>query len=117
MLAPCTPLYYCGGMAQSPKDPPDHDPGAVASAREDAGLSKTAAAKRLGVSLALISMIESGRRNARPELIDAMAELYKVEPDKLKREDNSPGTLLAKICRGCSQLWERGHECPTQRAA
>ena len=104
-------------MAQSPKDPPDHDPGAVASAREDAGLSKTAAAKQLGVSLALISMIESGRRNARPELIDAMAKLYDCEADSLKREDGSPGTRLAKICAGCSELWERGHLCPTQRAA
>jgi len=104
-------------MAQSPKDPSDHDPGAVAEAREKAGLTKTAAASRLRVSLSLISMIESGARNAGPALIDAMAELYDCDPDELKREEGSPGTRLAKICAGCSGLWERGHQCPTERAA
>ncbi len=104
-------------MAQSPKDPTDHDPGAVASAREEAGLTKTAAAKELGVSIALVSMVESGRRNAKPELIESMAKLYDCAPDKLRRKDGSPGTRLARICAGCSELWERGHQCPTQRAA
>jgi transcriptional regulator with XRE-family HTH domain len=104
-------------MGNSPKDPSDHDPGAVAEAREKAGLTKTAAASRLRVSLSLISMIESGTRNASPELIDAMATLYGRPADELKRKDGQPPTRLAKVCTGCSELWERGHQCPTERAA
>jgi transcriptional regulator with XRE-family HTH domain len=42
----------------------DHEPEAVTYAREKAGLTMTELADRLGVSLSLISQIESGDRNA-----------------------------------------------------
>jgi transcriptional regulator with XRE-family HTH domain len=52
----------------------DHEPAAVEYARRKAGLSKTALAQRLGVSLSLISMIETGDRNATPALLLRMAD-------------------------------------------
>lgn len=104
-------------MAQTPKDPSDHDPGAVAWAREQAGLTKTEAARRLRVSLSLISMIESGKRNAGSELIESMAGLYDCSPDDLRRKDGQPATRLAVICTGCSELWGPDHQCPNARKA
>ena len=104
-------------MAQRPKDPTDHEPGAITREREKAGLTKSDFARRLGVSLSLISMIEHGTRNAQPELIESMAAIFGCPPDHLKRRDGKPGTRLAVVCAGCSELWEPDHECPSRRAA
>ncbi|TDD54530.1 XRE family transcriptional regulator [Nonomuraea terrae] len=56
-----------------PKDPLNHEPVAVTYAREMAGLSMTALAQRLGKSVSLISEIESGTRNATPEMLRLLA--------------------------------------------
>lgn len=57
-----------------PKDPLDHEPQAVAWARERSGLTKTQLAERAGVSLSLISEVEKGTRNAQPPLLLKIAE-------------------------------------------
>ena len=51
----------------------NHEPEAVTYAREVAGLTQTELARRLGVSLSLINMIESGDKNATPEMLDRLA--------------------------------------------
>lgn len=43
-------------------------------ARQKAGLTKTALAKRIGRSLSLVSEIEAGSRNATPEVLQLLAE-------------------------------------------
>lgn len=58
---------------KQPKDPLDHDPASVRDAREAAGLTRTALAKQVGKSLSLISEIESGTRNATPEVLLMLA--------------------------------------------
>jgi len=63
-------------MAQSPKDPLDHEPEAVEYARRKAGYSVTEAARELGVAVSLISQIESGKRNATPAMLLKMAQAY-----------------------------------------
>jgi transcriptional regulator with XRE-family HTH domain len=104
-------------MGNTPKDPLDHEPAAVEQARRQAGLSKSEVARRAGVSLSLISMVEKGSRNAGPALIDAMAGIFGCPADQLKRRNGSPGTRLAMVCVECSELWEPDHECPSRRAA
>ena len=52
----------------------DHEPEAVTYARQKAGLTRTALAKHLGVSLSLISQIESGDRNATPAMLIRLAD-------------------------------------------
>ena len=56
-----------------PKSPLDHEPEAVTYAREKAGLTKTQLARACGVSLSLISEIESGTRNATPAMLIKLA--------------------------------------------
>jgi transcriptional regulator with XRE-family HTH domain len=60
-------------VRKHPKDPLDHEPAAVTYAREAAGLTRTALAEICGVSLSLISQIESGDRNATPEVLKKIA--------------------------------------------
>lgn len=67
----------------------DHDPRAVAKAREDARLSQYRLAKRLQRSRSLISEIEGGTRNATPELLEQMAEIFGVDVSKLKAKDST----------------------------
>lgn len=54
----------------------DHE--GCAKAREQANLSKSAAAAELDISLQYLCDIEAGRRGARPELIGRMVALYDV---------------------------------------
>lgn len=68
------------------KQPLDHEPEAVEYARRKAGLSKTDLAKRLGVSLALISQIESGNSNATPAMILRLAEVLNCPVVVLERK-------------------------------
>ncbi len=56
-----------------PKDPLDHEPQAVKFAREAAGLTQAALAEAIGKSFSLISEIESGSRNATPEVLRSIA--------------------------------------------
>ena len=73
-------------MGQTPKDPLGHEPEAVAWAREQAGLTKSDVARQLGVSLSLISMIESGDRNATPAMIRRLAEAFNCPKVVLERK-------------------------------
>jgi Helix-turn-helix. len=51
-----------------------HEPAALTYAREQAGLTRTQLAERLGVSLSLVSEMESGTRSATPEMLNQLAE-------------------------------------------
>jgi transcriptional regulator with XRE-family HTH domain len=70
----------------STKQPLDHEPEAVAYARRQAGLTKTALAKELGVALSLISQIESGKRNATPAMIIRLADALNCPRVVLERK-------------------------------
>lgn len=70
----------------NPKPVLDHEPEAVTYARKKAGLSKTALAQRLGVSLSLISQIESGDRNATPAMLLRMAAALNCPTVVLERK-------------------------------
>lgn len=69
-----------------PKQPLDHEPAAVTYAREQAGLTKTALAERVGKSLSLISEIESGTRNATPEVIGLLSDALNCPRVVLERK-------------------------------
>ncbi|MFD4830219.1 multiprotein-bridging factor 1 family protein [Streptomyces uncialis] len=75
---------------RGPKDPLNHEPEAVEYARTKAGLSKTALAAELGVSLSLISEIEHGTRNAQPELLIRMAQALNCPLVVLERKRHMP---------------------------
>lgn len=62
-----------------------HLPVAVTWAREKAGLTKTALADECGVSLALISMIESGDRSATPATLRKIARALNCPVVMLER--------------------------------
>jgi transcriptional regulator with XRE-family HTH domain len=53
--------------------PLGHEPEAVIYAREKAGLTQAELARRVGVSVALVNMIESGDRNATPAMLLRLA--------------------------------------------
>jgi transcriptional regulator with XRE-family HTH domain len=74
---------------KQPKDPLDHDPASVRNAREAAGLTRTALAKEIGRSLSLVSEIESGTRNATPEVLPLIAEALDCPIDELRRKEES----------------------------
>jgi len=69
-----------------PKQDLDHEPEAVTYARKKAQLSKTGLAQRLGVSLSLISQIESGDRNATPAMLLKLAEALNCPVVVLERK-------------------------------
>lgn len=69
-----------------PKSVLDHEPEAVTYARKKAQLSKTAVARELGVSLALISMIEAGDRNATPAMLLKLAGVFNCPVVVLERK-------------------------------
>jgi transcriptional regulator with XRE-family HTH domain len=69
-----------------PKDPLDHEPEAVIYARVQAGLTKTQLAGMCGVSLSLISEIESGTRNATPAMIIKLARALNCPRVVLERK-------------------------------
>ena len=70
----------------NPKQVLDHEPEAVEYARRKAGLSKSDVARELGVSLPLISMIESGDRNATPAMLLKLAALFNCPLVVLERK-------------------------------
>lgn len=77
-------------MTAKPRNPPryplDHEPEAVTYARTQAGLTKTELAAACGVSLSLISEIESGTRNATPAMITKLAEALNCPRVVLERK-------------------------------
>ncbi|GAB3115971.1 hypothetical protein GCM10027160_24170 [Streptomyces calidiresistens] len=90
-----------------PKDPLDHDPDAVRAAREAAGLTRTALAREVGVSLSLMSEIESGTRNCTPERMAEIARVLGVDPDLLAR---SPRVVPCPRCEGVGRVLEPRQE-------
>jgi transcriptional regulator with XRE-family HTH domain len=75
----------------SPKHPLDHEPESVTYAREQAGLTKTRLGLLCGVSVSLISEIESGTRNATPTMLNKLAaalDCPRVVSER-KRDDGS----------------------------
>jgi transcriptional regulator with XRE-family HTH domain len=73
-----------------PKYPLDHEPEAVTYARIQAGLTKTQLAEACGVSLSLISEIESGTRNATPAMIIKLAKALNCPRVVLERKRDRP---------------------------
>ena len=71
---------------RDPNTPFDHEPEAVAYARRKAGLTKTALAEKLGVSLTLISQIESGVSNATPAMLLRLADALNCPVVVLERK-------------------------------
>lgn len=74
---------------KQPKDPLDHEPASVREAREAAGLTRTALAKQIGRSLSLISEIESGTRNATPEVLRLLAAALDCPVAELQRKETA----------------------------
>jgi transcriptional regulator with XRE-family HTH domain len=70
----------------TPKRHLDHEPEAVIYARKKAGLSQTDLAATLGVSLSLISQIESGDRNATPAMLPRLADALNCPVVVLERK-------------------------------
>jgi transcriptional regulator with XRE-family HTH domain len=68
------------------KELKDHEPAAVIYAREKAGLTKADVARELGVTLSLISQIESGKRNATPAMIRRLAQVFNCPVVILERK-------------------------------
>lgn len=99
---------------RGPKKPLDHDPQAVREAREHVGLTRTAVAQELGVSLSLISEIESGTRNATPAMILRLAETLRCDPDLLRRNRHVK-VDVAYTCTTCDKPWRPGHVCKGAR--
>jgi transcriptional regulator with XRE-family HTH domain len=82
------------GHRNTPKDPLDHEPAAVTYARERSGLTKTQVAGACGVSLSLISEIESGSRNATPAMIIKLASVLNCPRVVLERKQNGKGSRI-----------------------
>lgn len=78
-----------------PKDPLDHEPEAVAWARERAGLTRAALAEMIGVSAGLITEIEKGTRNATPARIRQLAEALNCPVVVLERKRYAPNGAAA----------------------
>lgn len=85
-----------------PKNPLDHEPGAVEWALGKSGLTKTELAERAGISLSLVSEILKGTRNARPPVLLKLAEALNCPVVFLERkrsydapdpEPSEPGDL------------------------
>jgi transcriptional regulator with XRE-family HTH domain len=92
-----------------PKDPLDHEPAAVTYAREQAGLSKTRLAELCGVSLSLISEIESGTRNATPAMLNKIAHALNCPRVVLERKREGSGGESVRSAHRRAITGEGGH--------
>lgn len=63
-----------------------HEPSALTYAREQAGLTRTQLADRLGVALSLVSEMESGTRSATPQMLNRLAEALNCPRVVLERK-------------------------------
>lgn len=84
---------YCSLMAEATKSREGtkqavlcHEPEAVIYARKKAGLSQAEAATALGISPALMNMIESGVRSATPARLQRMADVFNCPVVVLERK-------------------------------
>lgn len=59
---------------------------ALATIRERSGLSKSQLASKAGVATGTISDLESGRRDASPEMCKTLADVLECTPFALMRE-------------------------------
>ncbi len=73
-------------MPETKKLTLNHEPDAVEYARLKAGLTKAAAAEKIGISPQLYGDIEAGRRNATPERLAAMAVAFNCPVVVLERK-------------------------------
>lgn len=73
----------------------DHNPRALTKARERAGLSKAALARRIGCSRSLITEYEDGSRNANEERLHSLALALDCPVDTLRTKSKSPGQATA----------------------
>lgn len=80
---------------RKPRSPLHHKPRAVTRERERLGLTRTELARRVGVSLSLVSEIEKGTRNATPAVILRMAAVFECDPDILRRRPLGPSQAAA----------------------
>jgi len=64
----------------------DHEPEAVTYARKKAQLSQAQVAQQLGKSISLISEIEKGTRNATPETLAQLAQIFNCPLVVLERK-------------------------------
>jgi transcriptional regulator with XRE-family HTH domain len=82
-----------------PKGPLHQDPVAVRQARHARGLTQTDVAESAGVTIAHLSEIEGGTRNARPELLGRIAEALGCPVEKLQRQRHL-------TCHGCGHGYD-----------
>jgi transcriptional regulator with XRE-family HTH domain len=73
------------------RSPLDHEPEAVAYAREKAGLNRAQLAERVGCAPSLITEIEGGTRNANPAMLLRLAEALNCPVVVLERKRPSAG--------------------------
>lgn len=64
----------------------NHEPEAITYARLNAGLTKAQVAEKLGKSPQLVGEIESGRRNATPDTLKKLAEIFNCPVVVLQRK-------------------------------
>lgn len=69
-----------------PKSPLNHEPEALTWAREKAGLTRDAVAKRLGCAPSLVTEMEKGTRNVTPENLLKLAEILNCPLVVLERK-------------------------------
>lgn len=74
----------------------NQDPEAVTEAREARKMSKATLARLIGCSRSLITEIEGDTRNAREELLAAMAKVLDVPAEQLRRNPGEPGRTAAQ---------------------
>lgn len=75
-----------------PGSPLHHEPEAVTYAREKAGLTKAAAARRAGISPQLLGWIEKGVRNATPPVLMRLADALNCPIVVLERKRTPSAT-------------------------
>lgn len=73
------------------KSPFDHEPESVTWARKRSGLTKSQLASETGLSLSLVSEIESGTRNATPANLLKIAEALNCPVVMLERKRTGGG--------------------------
>lgn len=77
----------------------NHDRQAITRFREARRLTKTALAERLGCSISLVSEIEGGTRNAKPELLERMADIFGCDVSELesRRSAAAPADVAVPV--------------------
>jgi transcriptional regulator with XRE-family HTH domain len=85
--------------SRRPKEPLHQDPVAVRQARQARGLTQAQLGDEVGISIAHVSEIEGGTRNARPELLERIAGKLDVPVKKLERKRRL-------VCPRCKQGYD-----------